>query len=91
MNFCPKRSNSAIYIDKNRNYYMQIIEFSSSRTFTGHGYAADVRDAVIDVFLGIRLNYTRGSQKFTEEFPYKKTIFTRSAAVYDSGKENDNL
>ena len=76
--------------DKNRNYYVQITEFSAARTFTGHGYDADIRDAVIDIFLGIKLHYTRGAEKFTEEFPYKKTIFTRSASAYDSGKENDN-
>jgi len=76
--------------DKNRNYYMQITEFSANRTFTGYGYAPEVRDAVIDVFLGIKLSYKRGKNSFVEEFPYKKTIFNRAAAVYSLGNNNND-
>ena len=73
--------------DKNKNYYMQIKDFRGEHTFEGQGYSSDVRDAVIDVFLGINLHYTRGNRIITEEFPFKKTIFTRHAAVYNASKE----
>jgi len=73
--------------DKNKNYYMQIKDFRAEHTFEGQGYSSDVRDAVIDVFLGINLHYTRGNRIITEEFPFKKTIFTRHAAVYNASKE----
>ena len=70
--------------DKNKNYYMQIIEFKGNHAFNGIGVNSDLRDAVIDIFLGIQLNYTRGSKKVTEEFPFKRTIFTRYAAIYSN-------
>ena len=73
--------------DRNKNYYMQIKEFRGEHTFDGQGYGSDIRDAVIDVFLGISLHYTRGNRVITEEFPFKKTIFTRHAAVYNASKE----
>jgi len=73
--------------DKNKNYYMQIKNFRGKHTFEGQGYSADVRDAVIDIFLGIELHYTRGNKIITEQFPFKKTIFTRQAAVYNASKE----
>ena len=73
--------------DKNKNYYMQIKDFRGEHTFEGQGYSNDVRDAVIDIFLGINLHYTRGNRIITEEFPFKKTIFTRHAAVYNASKE----
>ena len=73
--------------DKNKNYYMQIKDFRGEHTFEGQGYSSDVRDAVIDIFLGINLHYTRGNRIITEEFPFKKTIFTRHAAVYNASKE----
>ena len=75
--------------DRNKNYYMQIKEFRGKKTFEGQGLNADLRDAVIDVFLGIELHYTRGNKIITEQFPYKKTIFTRKAAVYNASKEID--
>ena len=75
--------------DRNKNYYMQIKEFRGRKTFQGQGLNADVRDAVIDVFLGIELHYTRGSNIISEQFPFKKTIFTRKAAVYNASKELD--
>ena len=68
---------------------MQIKEFRGRKTFQGQGLNADVRDAVIDVFLGIELHYTRGSNIISEQFPFKKTIFTRKAAVYNASKELD--
>ena len=70
--------------DKNRNYYMQVIEFKANTAFDGIGVNPDLRDAVIDIFLGIQLNYNRGGRKITEEFPFQKTIFTRKAAVYSN-------
>ena len=73
--------------DRNKNYYMQIKEFRGEHTFEGQGYSSDVRDAVIDIFLGIELHYTRGNKIVTEAFPFKKTIFTRHAAVYNASKE----
>jgi len=73
--------------DRNKNYYMQIKDFRGKHTFEGQGYSSDVRDAVIDIFLGIKLHYTRGNRIITEEFPFKKTIFTRHAAVYNASKE----
>tara|TARA_B100000029_G_C17581310_1_gene959754 strand:- start:103 stop:693 length:591 start_codon:yes stop_codon:yes gene_type:complete len=73
--------------DRNKNYYMQINDFRGEHTFEGQGYSADVRDAVIDIFLGITLHYTRGSRIISEEFPFKKTIFTRHASVYNASKE----
>lgn len=73
--------------DRNKNYYMQIKEFRGEHTFEGQGYSSDVRDAVIDIFLGIELHYTRGNKVITEQFPFKKTVFTRHAAVYNASKE----
>ena len=73
--------------DQNKNYYMYLREFSVDHTFDGQGYDADLRDAIIEVFLGIELYYKRGDRIIKEEFPYKKTIFTRSAAAYNSSKE----
>ena len=75
--------------DNNKNFYMEITDFQGKHTFDGQGYNADVRDAVIDILLGIKLHYTRGNKKIMEEFPFKKTIFTRYAAVYNSSKEID--
>lgn len=75
--------------DRNKNYYMQIKKFRAKHTFQGQGYSSDVRDAVIDIFLGISLHYTRGNKIITEDFPFKKTIFTRHAAVYNESKEID--
>ena len=66
---------------------MQIKVFRGDHTFDGQGYGSDIRDAVIDVFLGISLHYTRGNRDITEEFPFKKTIFRRHAAVYNASKE----
>ena len=73
--------------DQNKNYYMYLREFSVDHTFDGQGYDADLRDAIIEVFLGVELYYTRGNRIIKEEFPYKKTIFTRSAAAYNASKE----
>ena len=70
--------------DKNKNYYMQITEFKVKTAFDGIGIDSDLRDAVINVFLGMQLNYNRGSRKVTETFPFQKTIFTRKAAVYSN-------
>ena len=70
--------------DKNKNYYMQIVKFKAKSAFDGIGVNADLRDAVVDVFLGIQLNYRRGEKQITESFPFQKTIFTRKAAVYSS-------
>ena len=68
--------------DKNKNYYMQVTKFKAKTAFDGIGLDSDLREAVIDVFLGIQLNYNRGGSKVTESFPFQKTIFTRKAAVY---------
>ncbi len=68
--------------DKNKNYYMQIVTFKTESAFDGIGVNSDLRDAVIDVFLGIQLNYRRGNKNIAESFPFQKTIFTRKAAVY---------
>ena len=76
--------------DQNKNYYMYLRKFEVDHTFDGQGYNADVRDVVIDVFLGIELYYKRGDLVIKEEFPYKKTIFTRYAAVYNASKELDD-
>ena len=76
--------------DQNKDYYMYLREFSVDHTFDGQGYDADLRDAIIEVFLGIELYYKRGYLIIKEEFPYKKTIFTRSAAAYNLSKEYDN-
>ena len=73
--------------DQNKNYYMYLREFSVDHTFDGQGYDADLRDAIIEVFLGIELYYKRGNRIIKEEFPYNKTIFTRTAAAYNLGKE----
>ena len=70
--------------DKNRNYYMQIVKFKAKSAFDGIGVNSDLRDAVVDVFLGIQLNYRRGERQITESFPFQKTIFTRKAAVYSN-------
>ena len=70
--------------DKNKNYYMQIVKFKAKSAFDGIGVNADLRDAVVDVFLGIQLNYRRGEKQITESFPFQKTIFTRKAAVYSN-------
>lgn len=70
--------------DKNKNYYMQIVKFKAKSAFDGIGVNADLRDAVVDIFLGIQLNYRRGEKQITESFPFQKTIFTRKAAVYSS-------
>jgi len=70
--------------DKNKNYYMQIIKFETKTAFDGIGVNSDLRDAVIDVFLGIQLNYRRGNRNIAESFPFQKTIFTRKAAVYSN-------
>mgnify|MGYP005756226265 FL=1 len=63
---------------------MQIVKFKAKSAFDGIGVNADLRDAVVDVFLGIQLNYRRGEKQITESFPFQKTIFTRKAAVYSS-------
>ena len=70
--------------DKNKNYYMQIVKFETKTAFDGIGVDSDLRDAVIDVFLGIQLNYRRGNKNVAESFPFQKTIFTRKAAVYSN-------
>ena len=70
--------------DKNKNYYIQIVKFKAKSAFDGIGVNADLRDAVVDVFLGIQLNYRRGEKQITESFQFQKTIFTRKAAVYSS-------
>ena len=70
--------------DKNKNYYMQIVKFEAKTAFDGIGVDSDLRDAVIDVFLGIQLNYRRGNKNIAESFPFQKTIFTRKAAVYSN-------
>ena len=75
--------------DQNKNYYMHLKEFRADYNFDGHGNA-EVRNVLIDIFLGIELFYKRGTSVIKEEFPYKKTIFTRYAAVYDANKEFDN-
>ena len=75
--------------DDNKDYYMQIKEFRGRKTFQGQGFNADLRDAVIDILLGIELHYTLGDRIITEQFPFKKTIFTRKAAVYNASKEID--
>ena len=75
--------------DQNKNYYMHIKEFRADYNFDGHGNA-EVRDVLIDIFLGVELYYKRGSSVIKEEFPYKKTIFTRYAAVYNTSKEFDD-
>ena len=61
---------------------MQITEFKAKTAFDGIGVDPELRDAVVDIFLGIQLNYNRGSNKVNESFPFQKTIFTRKAAVY---------
>jgi len=76
--------------DRNRNYYMQVTEFGAEYTLQAQQIDADVRDAVIDVFLGIQLHYKKGNRVITEEFPYKRTIFTRYATVYNNSKENND-
>lgn len=68
--------------DKNKNYYMQVTTFKAKSAFDGIGVDSNLREAVVDVFLGIQLNYDRGGQKVNESFPFQKTIFTRKAAVY---------
>tara|TARA_Y100001934_G_scaffold160974_1_gene192007 strand:+ start:2593 stop:3168 length:576 start_codon:yes stop_codon:yes gene_type:complete len=68
--------------DKNKNYYMQVTKFKANNGFEGIGVDSNLREAVINVFLGIQLNYNRGGNKMTESFPFQKTIFTRTAAVY---------
>lgn len=70
--------------DKNKNYYMQIVKFETKTAFDGIGVDSELRDAVIDVFLGIQLNYRRGNRNIAESFPFQKTIFTRKAAVYSN-------
>ncbi len=70
--------------DKNKNYYMQIVKFEAKSAFDGIGVDSDLRNAVVDIFLGIQLNYRRGERKITESFPFQKTIFTRKAAVYSN-------
>mgnify|MGYP001216804125 FL=1 len=70
--------------DKNKNYYMQIVKFETNTAFDGIGVDSELRDAVIDVFLGIQLNYRRGNRNIAESFPFQKTIFTRKAAVYSN-------
>ena len=75
--------------DQNKNYYMHLKEFRADYNFDGHGNA-EVRNVLIDIFLGIELFYKRGTSVIKEEFPYKKTIFTRYAAVYNASKEFDN-
>ena len=72
------------YNDKNKNYYMQIVKFETNTAFDGIGVDSELRDAVIDVFLGIQLNYRRGNRNIAESFPFQKTIFTRKAAVYSN-------
>ena len=57
-------------------------EFKAKTAFDGIGVDPELRDAVVDIFLGIQLNYNRGSNKVNESFPFQKTIFTRKAAVY---------
>ena len=75
--------------DQNSSYYMYLKEFRADHTLDGQGYNSDVRDVVVDIFLGIELFYKRGNLIIREEFPYKKTIFTRYAAVYNASKEFD--
>jgi prepilin-type N-terminal cleavage/methylation domain-containing protein len=70
--------------DKNKNYYMQIVKFEAKSAFDGIGVDSDLRNAVVDIFLGIQLNYRRGERKITESFPFQKTIFTRKAAVFSN-------
>ena len=76
--------------DDNKDYYMQFKEFRGKKTFQGQGFNSDLRDAVIDIILGIELHYSLGDIIITEEFPFKKTIFTRKAAVYNASKEIDD-
>ena len=76
--------------DQNSSYYMYLKEFRADHTLDGQGYNSDVRDVVVDIFLGIELFYKRGNLIIREEFPYKKTIFTRSAAAYNLSKEYDS-
>ena len=59
--------------DKNENFYMTIKEFTSRRTFDVMGFDATITNAVIDILLGIELNYNRGSKRIKEDFPFKKT------------------
>ena len=61
---------------------MQVTTFKAKSAFDGIGVDSNLREAVVDVFLGIQLNYNRGGQKVNESFPFQKTIFTRKAAVY---------
>ena len=72
--------------DNNDNFYMTIKEFTSKKTFDVMGLDASITNAVIDVLLGIELHYNRGSKKIKEDFPYKKTIFKRASAIFNSNQ-----
>ena len=61
---------------KNKNYYMEIATFKGDYTLDGQGYDINYMNSVIDVLIGVKLYYKRGSEQIIEEFPYKKTIFT---------------
>ena len=60
---------------------MQVTTFKAKSAFDGIGVDSNLREAVVDVFLGIQLNYNRGGH-VNESFPFQKTIFTRKAIVY---------
>ena len=73
---------------KNKNYYMEIATFKGDYTLDGQGYDINYMNSVIDVLIGVKLYYKRGSEQIIEEFPYKKTIFTRS--YYINSLEGSN-
>jgi len=72
--------------EKNENFYMTIKEFTSRKTFDVIGFDETIKNAAIDILLGIELHYKRGSKAIKEEFPYKKTIFKRASAIFNANQ-----
>ena len=96
-----KRSNRGIFLNgeilknatfysksQNEDFYMVIREFTGQKNIGVQGFNDNLRDAVIDILLGIELHYNRGGRKIVEDFSYKKTVFTRGAAVNSTMSQN---
>tara|TARA_B110000014_G_C20043641_1_gene542582 strand:+ start:166 stop:735 length:570 start_codon:yes stop_codon:yes gene_type:complete len=72
--------------DEDEKFYMVIKEFTSKYTLDIIGVSDSIKDAVIDILLGVELHYNRGDRRIVEEFPYKKTIFKRASTIFNSNQ-----
>ncbi len=72
--------------EQDEDFYMVIKEFTSKYTLDVIGFSEAMKDAVIDVLLGVELHYARGDKRIVEEFPYKKSIFKRTSTIFNSNQ-----